>query len=137
MSSALELMYDGGCGLCRACVRWLERHDISRVISCAPAASCTWDDASTLPFDQTVVVRDSNGVTYLRSSAVARSLKALPGLWGVLGSVILAANEIRPVRSFNDFLYHLVGKNRRHISNTLVRFGLLDASCRMPSPNKD
>ncbi len=130
-------MYDGDCGLCRACVRWLERHDNSKVISCAPAVTCTWDDASTLPFDKTVVVRDSNGVTFLRSSAVARSLKALPGFWGILGSVILTANAATPVRAFNDFLYHLVGKNRRHISNALVRLGLLDASCRMPSPKKD
>ena len=137
MTTALELMYDGDCGLCRACVRWIERHDTSKVISCAPAATCTWDDASTLPFDQTVVVRDVNGVTYLRSSAVARSLKELPGPWGLFGSAILGINSVTPFKALNDFLYHQVGKNRRHISNALVRLGLLDASCRMPAPSKD
>ena len=118
-------------------MRWLERHDTLKVISCAPAATCTWDDASTLPFDQTVVLRDANGATYLRSSAVAKSLNVLSGPWGLLGSWVLLVNSLALFRALNDTLYHLVGKNRRHISNALVRLGLLDASCRMPNPNKD
>lgn len=126
-------MFDGDCGLCRASVRWLAQKDSHDEILCRPSSACTWNDAATLPFAETVVVRDAVGTTYLRSSAVAKSLSVLPGAYGRLGTLVLAANRLSPLRAVNDLLYLFVGKNRRRISNGLVRMGLLDASCRVPS----
>jgi len=131
-----ELVFDGDCGLCHACVRWLERHDRDHRITCVTSMQCTWSDCASLPFADTVVVRDSDGRTYLRSSAVAKALSNLPGLWGSLGRGVLFVNEYAPIRRFNDGLYHLVGRNRGAISNVLVRLGLLDTSCRVPSSHK-
>jgi predicted DCC family thiol-disulfide oxidoreductase YuxK len=89
-----------------------------------------------MPFDKSVVVRDASGATYLRSSAVAKALSVLPGAYGRLGTVVLAANRWAPLRALNDLLYHVVAKNRRRISNGLVRVGLLDSSCRVASASE-
>jgi predicted DCC family thiol-disulfide oxidoreductase YuxK len=136
VTELLELMFDGDCGMCRACVRWLERHDQNHHIHCTASSECAWGDAGSLPFADTVVVRDNRGTTYLFSTAVAKALSALPGVWGILGKWVLLVNRFPPFRSFNDFQYRLVGRNRRLISNGLVRLGLLDSSCRIPTPNK-
>ncbi len=133
MRADLELIFDGDCGLCRACVGWVSRRDESKRISCTPSSQCTWDDADSLSFLTTVVVRDNAGRTFLRSSAVARTLSALPGPWHYLGRLVLAVNLIAPFRLINDGCYTLIAKNRRAISNGLVRVGLLDASCRIPT----
>jgi len=127
-----ELLFDGDCGLCRACVRWLERRDVHGRLRCAPSFTCTWPDAASLPFADTVIVRDAEGATYFRSTAVARALAAVPGFWGLVGRWFVVVNRFAPARRLNDLLYEIVGRNRRTISNGLVRVGLLDASCRLP-----
>jgi predicted DCC family thiol-disulfide oxidoreductase YuxK len=136
VTQQLELMFDGDCGICRACVRWLERHDRDQHIQCTASSECAWSDAASLPFARSVVVRDGRGTTYLFSTAVAKALSALPGRWGILGKWVLLVNRFPPFRSFNDFQYRLVSRNRRTISNVLVRLGLLDSSCRIPTPKK-
>ena len=127
----MTLVYDGDCGLCRACVRWVERRDGAKLITAFPSSTCTWSDAKSLPFADTVVVRRADGETLLRSSAVAETLRALPGMWRVVGALVLSLNTLPPLRVAFDALYDLVARNRRFISNGLVRLGLLDASCRI------
>lgn len=129
-------MFDGDCGLCRASVSWLESKDSRSQLRCEPSSACAWSDAKVMPFADTVVVRDEAGVVYLRSSAVAKSLSVLPGVLGALGTWILFVNRWSALRALNDLVYRLVAKNRRRISNGLVRAGLLDSSCRVPSPRK-
>ena len=131
MSTPLTLVYDGDCGLCRACVQWVERRDGAKLITTMPSASCTWDDANTLPFATTVVVRRADGDTLVRSSAVAATLQSLPGVWRLIGTLVLSLNTVAPVRKGFDALYDAVARHRRLISNGLVRLGLLDASCRI------
>ncbi len=132
MIQKLELVFDGDCGLCQACVRWLERHDRAGRITCVASAQCTWSDRASLPFNDTVVVRDSDGKTFFRSTAVAKALGVLPGVWGFVGRWVQFVNRCTPLRRLNDWLYHVVGRNRRVVSNFLVRRGLLDESCRVP-----
>ena len=131
MTTPLTLVYDGDCGLCRACVRWVERRDGAKRITTMPSSSCTWSDAATLPFADTVVVRLADGQTFLRSSAVAVTWRSLPGMWRIVGALVLSLNAVGPLRWAFDALYDLVARNRRLISNGLVRVGLLDASCRI------
>lgn len=132
MSEALHLMFDGDCGICQACVRWLDRRDGSKLVVSDPSSQCSWPDAGDLPFADTVIVRDASGATYLRSSAVAKALSVLPGVWGLIGSGVLRVNNVAVFCAVNDHAYRLVSQNRRIISNVLVRLGFLDSSCRVP-----
>jgi len=127
-----ELVFDGDCGLCQACVRWLERRDGARHLNCLPSTSCTWDDAAAMPFATTVVVRTSTGETLTASSAVAYALSQLPGLWGLIGKYGLFLNRSPLLKQWHDTLYYAIATNRIVISNTLVRLRLLDESCRVP-----
>ena len=130
--STLELVYDGDCGLCRASVAWLEKRDRNGHLRCYPSSACTWADRDEQPFATTVVARRGD-VTTTCSTAVASALSVLPGLWGRLGAIALRANHVPLLRSVNDALYRTVATNRILISRTLVRLGLLDASCALPS----
>lgn len=136
MSKNLELVFDGDCGLCLACVRWVLRRDNDGLITSGASQMCSWSDASELPFLDTVVVRSDDGTTFLRSSAVAKTLSALPGFWGIFGKSVLFVNLFAPFRKINDFLYDFVAKNRQTLSNGLVRCGLLDSSCRSAPSQK-
>ncbi len=133
MNAKLEVIFDGDCGLCRASVDWMTRHDSRAVTTATASSECTWTDADQQPFLETVVVRDENGVTYYRSDAVAEVLCALSGPWRAFGRVLRFVNRLRIVRAFHDFCYNQVSKNRRSISNVLVKVGILDSSCRMPA----
>ncbi len=125
----LTVLYDGDCGLCRACVNWLARRDLASLIECLPASTCTWEDLADLPLSDTVIARDQRGVTYLRSNAVAKSLSLLPGGWGRVGRFVLATNSFSSIQSMNDWLYQLIARNRLEVSRVLVRLRLLDEQC--------
>jgi len=132
-----EVIFDGDCGLCRACVDWMLRHDSSGGLTATPSSHCTWDDAEKQPFLDTVVVRTESGQTFYRSNAVAEVLCALPGPWKYHGRLLRLVNRLRAFQAFHDWCYNLVSKNRRSISNVLVRLRVLDSSCRMPARSEE
>ncbi len=125
MIDRVELIFDGDCGLCRASVDWLKRRDRNHSIQFFPSRECSWNDADLMPFSETVVVRDAQGSTYVRSSAVARALSVLPRFWGIFGKWVLLINRIAFFRIFNDFQYNLVSRNRHTVAIVLSRFGFL------------
>jgi predicted DCC family thiol-disulfide oxidoreductase YuxK len=127
-STPIEVVYDGDCGLCRACVAWLARRDGRQLIRATPSAACTWPDRDNVPLASTVMVRDAEGTTWQESSAVARALAALPGAWSLVGRGILVVNET-PARFIADALYRGVARHRIAISAVLVRSGILAAGC--------
>lgn len=129
----IEVVFDGDCGICVACVRWLQRRDRDGNIVCTPSSSCRWPDIESLPFSETVLTRDTNGEISLHSDAVALALANVPGYVGVCGRTVLALNTTAPLRAVNDFCYRLFAKNRIRISAVLVRLHLLEQRCELPA----
>jgi predicted DCC family thiol-disulfide oxidoreductase YuxK len=113
-------------------VRWLQRRDDAGFIRATASTECNWTDRFELPLDDSVVLRDSSGHTFVRSSAVGAALATLPARWGAFGRVILWSNRVPAVRVVNDAGYRLIAKNRVAISRRMVQLGLLDASCVTP-----
>ncbi|MSV99778.1 MAG: DUF393 domain-containing protein [Actinobacteria bacterium] len=128
----IEVVFDGDCGICVACVRWLQRRDRDENIVCVPSSSCRWTEIESLPFSETVLTRDTHGEISLYSSAVAVTLANVPGYVGACGRTVLALNTIAPLRVVNDFCYRLFAKNRMRISAVLVRLHLLESGCLVP-----
>ena len=131
--SKIEVVFDGDCGICVACVRWLQRRDRDGNIICTPSSSCRWPEIEDLPFSETVMTCDTNGEISLHSDAVAVALANVPGYLGVCGRTVLALNTIAPLRAVNDFCYRLFAKNRIRISAVLVRLHLLEQRCELPA----
>ena len=95
------LFYDGTCGLCHGTVRFVLAEDISgETFRYAPLDSGAY--RSTLSEEQrkslpdSVIVRAADGAIYSRSSAIARILARLGGLWRVLSWSLTAIP--RPLR---------------------------------------
>jgi predicted DCC family thiol-disulfide oxidoreductase YuxK len=132
-TSTIEVVFDLDCGICVACVRWLQRRDRDGIIICTPSSSCRWPEIEDLPFSETVMTRDTNGEISLHSDAVAVALANVPGYVGVCGRTVLALNTIAPLRTVNDFCYRLFAKNRIRISAVLVRLHLLEQRCELPA----
>jgi predicted DCC family thiol-disulfide oxidoreductase YuxK len=130
----IELVFDGDCGLCRACVAWLQQRDSSQLVSCIPSAACTWPERFELPFSESVVVRVAHTTTLQQSSAVAAALSALPRGWGIIGRSLLRCNQFRVLRLANDRAYRLVANHRSGISSVLVRLRIIDAACLITQP---
>ena len=133
MTTATEVIYDGDCGICNACIRGLQRRDGAQRLRCTPSSACTWDDAALQPFATTVVVRTSDGRTVTASTAVATALSQLPGFWGLLGRWVCFLNRSRALTAYHDRWYYAVAKRRSRISNALVALRVLDQSCRVPT----
>lgn len=131
-SGAIELVYDGDCGLCRASISWLHRRDGDERINAYPSASCSWDDIDPSLFLTTVVARGDKGVV-IASTAAATALSVLPGGWGSLGRLALRANTVALVQRVSDGCYYLVARHRIAISQLLVRCRLIEASCALPA----
>lgn len=120
------LFFDGVCGLCNSFVDFALRHDRKGHVLFAPlqgtTAATRLDAADTATLD-TVVLLD-NGRSYKRSSAIARLLKQLGGIWSVLAWLLWLIPW--PLR---DFGYRIIAKVRYRL------FGRKE-SCRLPSPEE-
>lgn len=133
-TQAVEIIYDGDCGVCRASVAWVQRHDRLHAIVVVPSAALATEDLGDLPVQRTVVVRTDDGTALLRSQAVAATLGALPGSWGRVGRTATRLLAITPFRSVGDGAYDVVANHRAQISAFLVRRGVLDSGCQVPGP---
>jgi predicted DCC family thiol-disulfide oxidoreductase YuxK len=121
MAGASSLvLFDSGCGLCCASVRFIAGRDPAGRFRFAALGSEAAGDALErhgLGRDANTLVLEEGGRAYTHSTAVLRVMRRLTGLWPLLYGFILVP---RPVR---DFAYSVVARNRHRL------FG---ATCALP-----
>jgi len=117
------LFFDGVCGLCNSFVDFALRHDRKGRVLFAPLQGSTaathLDSADTATLDTVVLLE--NGRTYKRSSAIARLLRHLGGIWTIPAWLLWLIPW--PLR---DLSYRVIAKTRYRL------FGRKE-SCRIPS----
>jgi predicted DCC family thiol-disulfide oxidoreductase YuxK len=106
------IFYDGACGLCHSCVRFVLRHDKAENFMFAPlqgeyAQSKLDLTALTSKYGDTIIVETHTKELKVKSDAVIHILKTLGGAWGALGSLY----RIFP-KGVRNWGYDLVGKYR-------------------------
>lgn len=118
------LFFDGVCGLCNRTVDFVLKHDRRGTIRFAPlqgsTASERLPDEDRQRLDS--VILQVGGTIHKKSSAVVRLLRAMGGIWTLLGWLLWLIP--RPLR---DIGYVLVAMNRYRL------FGKKE-TCRMPKP---
>lgn len=132
----MEIIFDGDCSICQASIRWIERHDPAHRVETLASGSLEAHEASVLPVATTVIVRTQDGRVLVKSAAVATVMAALPGWPRIVGRAGLLLVRWTPTRVGADASYDLVASNRRAISRLLVRFGVLEDSCRVPPASR-
>lgn len=120
------VLFDGVCGLCSHTVDFLLQRDQRALLRFAPLQGET--AAQLIPqdvrnrLDTMVYVR--HGQLYYRSAAIARMLRDLGGIWGMVGFALwLIPVPLRDIgyRCVSALRYRLFGKHE---------------SCRMPTPDE-
>lgn len=122
------LLYDGVCGLCNRVVRFIIRHDPSKIFRFASLQSSfasrvtAGRAADPANFDSVyiVVLSDDGEELFERSEAVLFIMRKLGGVWRSLAGI--AALAPRPIR---DWAYAVVARNRYRM------FGRYD-TCPLP-----
>lgn len=103
------LFYDAGCALCSRTVQWCLRHDRRARLRFAPLQGSTYASISNeaKPAElQTMVLLTDEGL-HVTSEAGLRVLRALGGIWAVLGGLGRAIP--RPLR---EAAYRFVARRR-------------------------
>lgn len=120
------VFFDGVCGLCNASVDFILARDRRGKFLFAPLQGETAKQRLPEEFtaDLDSIVLQANGKNYRHSSAVARVLLKLGGVWSVLGALLWLIPW--PLRHAG---YKIVAANRYRW------FGRKD-SCRMPTPEE-
>ncbi|REE94694.1 thiol-disulfide oxidoreductase DCC family protein [Thermomonospora umbrina] len=103
------LIYDGDCGFCSACVRWIER----RIPTTARIVPFQFADLDALGVDaeraaHEVVWVDPDGRLHGGAQAVAGLLMDAGGPWRPLGAIL----RIPPFRWAAHGVYRLIADNR-------------------------
>ena len=111
------LYYDGHCGFCQACVRFVLAEDDGATMRFSPIGSADFlkrapAERQAQPFDSMLVLTDQNKVL-TQSDAVIHVLKRLGGLW-LLSGYLLGLLP-KPLRNFG---YRCVGRVRRKLLPT-------------------
>lgn len=119
------IVFDGECVLCSRFFQFMLRHDRAQRFSFATAQSAL---GQRLYREQGLPVDDFEtnlvfveGRCYQRLDAFAAAMRALPGIWPVLGLCRFLPKVVK------DPLYHAVARNRYRL------FGRT-ATCMVPSP---
>lgn len=107
------LVYDGDCGFCTVCARWIE----ARLPGGTPVVP--WQsiaDLAALGLTEDDVRRaaywiDADGAAYGGHLAVARALVAAGGGWRVVGRIVAS----RPVAPLAAVVYRVVAANRHRL----------------------
>lgn len=120
------VFFDGVCGLCNRTVNFLIAIDRGKRLRYAPLQGET--AAQKLPESDridlnTMILFDSRGISR-KSTAVARTLMHVGGVWSLLGFILWVIPA--PLRNFG---YGVVARNRYRI------WGKLEA-CRLPRPGE-
>lgn len=120
------LVFDGDCGFCTASARWVER----RLPASSGASVEPWQalDLKALRLTPTDVATaawwiEPGGAKRRGAQAIAASLRAVGGAWGVIGRVL----RVPPVSWLAAAVYAVVARNRHRLP------GATDA-CRVPPP---
>jgi predicted DCC family thiol-disulfide oxidoreductase YuxK len=118
------VFFDGKCGLCSRSIRFLAHADHRNRLQFAPlqgetAAARNLTHHASLDDGSMVVLRESDGATFLRSDAALEMTRALGGIWKLC---LLA--KILP-RSWREAFYRCIARNR------IRWFGHADA-CALP-----
>ena len=116
------LVFDGMCGFCTASARWVER----RLPPGSGVAISPWQrlDLRSVGLSPTDVADyawwvTADGARRRGHQAIAASLRAIGGAWGVAGRLF----ELPPISWLAAGVYHLVSHNRHR----LRRFGVTPA----------
>jgi len=119
------LIYDGDCGFCTACSRWIERRlpDDVAVVPCQ-----SLDDLSAWGLDIDDVTSSAWWVEPDRAPrgghlAIGASLVACGGAWGLLGRALV----VPPLRWIGGPVYRLVARYRYRLPGAT-------AACRIDQP---
>ncbi len=120
------LFFDGVCGLCNRTVDFVLKHDRRGSLRFAPLQGTTASERLNAIDRERLdsVVLQRNGAIFKKSSAVARLLWEMGGVWQLLG--ILLWLIPKPLR---DLGYVIVAANRYRL------FGQKE-TCRMPKPEE-
>lgn len=111
------LFYDGHCGLCHACVKFVLKHDIRQSFQFAPLQGELAKTRLPAGLPDTMVVETDDGALLMRSSAWIYILQRLDGSWKLAATGL--AIIPRPVR---DAGYRIIAYGRRV-------FGRPDLTC--------
>jgi predicted DCC family thiol-disulfide oxidoreductase YuxK len=110
-----HIFYDGHCGLCHRCVRFVLAEDregktfrFAPLDSDAFRAAVTEEERKNLP--DTIVVRTADGRTLIQSQAVLYIMQRLGGLWRLIATLVL----VIPAGLLNT-VYAGVARIRRHV----------------------
>lgn len=104
------IVFDGECVLCSHFFQFMLRHDRAQRFSFATAQSALGQQLyrerglPTDDFETNLVIVD--GQTYQRLDAFAAAMRALPGLWWILGLCRFLPLWLK------DPMYHAVARNR-------------------------
>lgn len=112
------LLYDGDCGLCHQVVRWIIRHDASRVFRFTPLSGETarpfldrWFTDGPVP--DSVILVENPGLpgekVHIRTNAVLVIAGKLDGLWRAVLLLQLVPRFLR------DGVYRLLAANRQRL----------------------
>lgn len=116
------LFFDGVCNLCNGAVDFFIRHDKNKVLKYAPlqGESAAKTLSGSLTNELSTVVLYHQGKTYIKSSAVLKTLTLIGGIYSFLGIFQIIPQGIL------DTIYDFVARNRYRF------FGKKD-SCRLPT----
>lgn len=107
----LQLVYDGGCGFCRRCVRWLLERDLWDVLVPIPNDAPGIEERTGLTkeqLDESVWIIDDAGRALHGAAAVNRALQALRGPYGLAGT----AGRLPGLSALEGGLYRAVASQR-------------------------
>ncbi len=107
------LVYDGDCAFCTSSARWVERHLPAGRAVVAPWQSLDLDELGLTPADGDAAAWwvETDGRRRRGHRAIASSLRAIGGLWAVLGVLL----SIPPISWLAAGVYALVVRNRHRM----------------------
>jgi len=112
---AVVLVFDGTCGFCTWCARWLRRRaPAGRVLVVAAQAPGVREryQLSQLDTDGAAWAIDADGRKHRGAAAINRALAELPGGWPRLAG----AYRVPPLRLIEDAVYAVVARARPQLS---------------------
>jgi predicted DCC family thiol-disulfide oxidoreductase YuxK len=113
------VIYDGDCGVCRALKDWAMGRDTAKNLEFIAFQRGNLEDISPgltpeLVSKALYYVSD-DGRRFHGARAVFETLRHLPGIWGILGTIL----SFPPLSLMAEPFYHLFARNRGRISHWL------------------
>jgi predicted DCC family thiol-disulfide oxidoreductase YuxK len=123
-------LYDGGCGFCTSCARFIERH----IPTAADVTPWQFADLQALGVSQAgaeasvqwIDLRPGRAVRASGPAAIARLLVDAGSYWRPLGRLL----EMRSIRWVAEPAYRLVARNRHRLPGST-------AACQIPGQKAD